>query len=101
MRKTKRVYSYQIDLVPDEEGGYTVIVPAVPGCISYGETVEEATRNAREAIVLHLENLAAHEQPIPGSHDSVPVYSTLVQVTPSNVRWKATRIAPQRSDQSS
>jgi predicted RNase H-like HicB family nuclease len=61
MRKAKKVYSYQIDLVPDEEGGNTVMVPALPGCISYGETVEKAAANAREAIALHLENLAAHK----------------------------------------
>ncbi|HUO05007.1 MAG TPA: type II toxin-antitoxin system HicB family antitoxin [Candidatus Binataceae bacterium] len=58
MRKT--VHAYQISLVPEDEGGYTVIVPSLPGCISYGRTVEEATANAREAIELHLENLKAH-----------------------------------------
>jgi len=56
----KKVRSYLIDLVPEEEGDYIVFVPALPGCISYGETAAEATRNAREAIELHLENLAAH-----------------------------------------
>ncbi len=56
----KKEHSYLVDLVPTDEGGYTVVVPALPGCISYGETVAEAARNAREAIELHLENLAAH-----------------------------------------
>jgi predicted RNase H-like HicB family nuclease len=65
MRKTKKEYSYQINLIPDEEGGYTVVVPLLPGCISYGGTIEEATANARAAVELHLENLAAHNQPIP------------------------------------
>ncbi len=60
MARAKRQSSYQIDLVPVMEGGYTVIVPALPGCVSYGETIQEATRNASEAIELHLENLAAH-----------------------------------------
>lgn len=52
---------YQINLVPEPEGGYTVLVPALSGCVSYGETIEEATRNAKEAIELHLECLAAHQ----------------------------------------
>jgi antitoxin HicB len=56
----KKIRSYLVDLVPEDDGGYTVVVPALPGCISYGETAVEATRNAREAIGLHLENLAAH-----------------------------------------
>lgn len=61
MAKSSKVHSYQIDLVPVDEGGYTVVVPALPGCISFGETPKEAARNAREAIELHLANLAAHK----------------------------------------
>jgi predicted RNase H-like HicB family nuclease len=38
-----------------DEGGYTVHVPALPGCISEGESLEEARRNVREAIELYLE----------------------------------------------
>ncbi len=45
----------QIVLKPSEEGGYTVIVPALPGCISEGDTKEEALKNIREAIELYLE----------------------------------------------
>lgn len=44
-----------IYLQPSEEGGYTVIVPSLPGCISEGETKEEAIKNIREAIELYLE----------------------------------------------
>jgi predicted RNase H-like HicB family nuclease len=45
----------KVVLEPSEEGGYTVTVPALPGCISEGETREEALRNIREAIELYLE----------------------------------------------
>lgn len=65
MPKQKKTLSYQISLVPEKEGGYTVLVPLLPGCVSYGQTIEEAVANAREAIELHLENLAAHKEPIP------------------------------------
>jgi len=85
MRKTRKGYSYQINLVPDPEGGYTVLVPSLPGCVSYGATVEEAIAHAREAIELHLENLAAHREPIPAGNESAPVFTTLVHVTPSHV----------------
>ncbi len=40
---------------PSEEGGYTVYVPSLPGCISEGDTKEEALSNIREAIELYLE----------------------------------------------
>ena len=44
-----------IVLEPSEEGGYTAYVPSLPGCISEGETADEATANLREAIELYLE----------------------------------------------
>jgi predicted RNase H-like HicB family nuclease len=48
----------KVVLEPSEEGGYTVFVPALPGCISEGDTKEEALRNIREAIELYLEPVA-------------------------------------------
>ena len=46
---------FNVVLEPAEEGGYTVYVPDLPGCISEGETVEEAMQNIREAMQLYLE----------------------------------------------
>ncbi len=45
----------QVILEPSEDGGYTALVPALPGCISEGDTREEALRNIEEAIRLYLE----------------------------------------------
>lgn len=45
----------KVVLEPSDEGGYTVYVPSLPGCISEGETAEEAMANIREAIELYLE----------------------------------------------
>ena len=42
-------------LEPSDDGGFTAIVPALPGCISEGNTREEAVENIREAIELYLE----------------------------------------------
>jgi predicted RNase H-like HicB family nuclease len=44
-------------LEPSDEGGYTVYVPSLPGCISQGDTKEEALANIREAIKLYLESV--------------------------------------------
>ena len=49
--------TFKIILEPSEDGGYTALVPALPGCISEGDTVEEALANIREAIELYLEPL--------------------------------------------
>ena len=45
----------QVVLEPSKEGGYTVYVPALPGCISEGDNVDEALENIQEAIELYLE----------------------------------------------
>ncbi len=56
---------YRILMRKEPEGGYTVTVPSLPGCITYGETIEEAIENAKEAIELYIESLAAHGEEIP------------------------------------
>jgi predicted RNase H-like HicB family nuclease len=45
----------RVILEPSEDGGYTAHVPSLPGCISEGDTREEALRNIREAVKLYLE----------------------------------------------
>ena len=47
----------KVILEPSEEGGYTVFVPSLPGCISEGDTKELALKNIQEAIELYLEPL--------------------------------------------
>jgi len=49
--------SYKLILRKEPEGGYTVIVPALPGCITYGEDVDDAITMAKEAIELYIEEL--------------------------------------------
>jgi predicted RNase H-like HicB family nuclease len=57
----------KVILEPSEEGGYTAIVPALPGCISEGNTKEEALANIREAIELYLEPVDDDLSLSPGS----------------------------------
>ncbi|MEO8393911.1 MAG: type II toxin-antitoxin system HicB family antitoxin [Chloroflexota bacterium] len=60
----------QVILIPDiESSGYTVTVPSLPGCISEGDTIDEATANIREAIDLFIEDMIADGEEVP---DDVP-----------------------------
>lgn len=59
------MYTYKIHLHKEPEGGYTVSVPALPGCITYGENIDEAIAMAKEAIELYLEELKDKGEPIP------------------------------------
>ena len=69
--------TYRVLLNKELEGGFTVLVPTLPGCITYGETMDEAIVNVKEAIELYLESLTAHGEPIP-SEDNTFEYSVSV-----------------------
>jgi len=56
----------RVVLEPSNEGGYTVYVPSLPGCISEGEDVDDALANIQEAIALYLEPAEGEIQPAPG-----------------------------------
>ena len=62
MRAAER--TYVVILVPAEEGGYVVGVPALPGCVTQGDTLTEALLMAEEGITLYLEALVEEGQPL-------------------------------------
>lgn len=51
----KRVVEYEVVLEPSDEGGYTVYVPSLKGCVSEGDTEEEALENIKDAIAIWLQ----------------------------------------------
>ncbi len=57
---------FKVVLDPSDEGGYTVYVPSLPGCISEGDSIDEAVKNIREAIALYLAPI--EEEPNPVDH---------------------------------
>jgi predicted RNase H-like HicB family nuclease len=59
------MYTYKIHLHKEDEGGFTVTVPALPGCVTYGENGDEAIDMAKEAIELYLEELKERGETIP------------------------------------
>jgi antitoxin HicB len=56
---------YLVHIEPAEEGGYVVSCPALPGCISQGETVEEALAMIKDAIAGYIASLKKHGDPVP------------------------------------
>ncbi len=58
-------HTYKIMLQKEPEGGYTVVVPALPGCITYGENEDEAITNSEDAIDIYIEELQSRGEPIP------------------------------------
>lgn len=60
-----RILTYRVLLTEEPEGGFTVSVPSLPGCVSYGETLEEGLAMVREAIEGYLSVLKDSGDPIP------------------------------------
>lgn len=56
---------FRVVFEPEPEGGFVVTCPALPGCVSEGETLEEAQANIQEAIVGYMESLRKHGEAIP------------------------------------
>jgi predicted RNase H-like HicB family nuclease len=66
LSQTRKVLLYQ-----DEDGYFIVEVPSLPGCVSQGETRDQALENIKEAISLHIEVLIERGQSVPGDHVEV------------------------------
>ena len=72
--RSKKV-KYRVLIEQDEDGVFVAEVPALPGCISQGNTRKEVLQNIQEAISAYLESLKAHNEPIPPS-----IYEEVVEV---------------------
>jgi antitoxin HicB len=64
-------YNYKILLTKEDEGGYMVTVPALAGCITQGDNIEEALAMAQEAIELYIEELQARGEKIPDNSNTL------------------------------
>jgi predicted RNase H-like HicB family nuclease len=60
-----REVTYTVHIEPAEEGGYVAYFPALPGCHTQGESLEEVIAMAKDVLELFLESLQAHGDPIP------------------------------------
>lgn len=66
-----KILKYDALFEAQKEGGYTVTVPSLPGCVSEGDTLKESKANIKEAIELYLEDLAIDGEKIPSDEKSV------------------------------
>ena len=95
-RDATKLLRYRAIFRPEPEGGFTVTVPSLPGCITYGENLAEAKIMGREAIELYLEDLQSRNESLPNdnddymadievvSPDQVPAHAWFADIKPSN-----------------
>ena len=77
MARVAKVLKYTAVFEPEDAGGYSVEIPALPGCVSQGETFEEALANIKEAAELYVEDLKESEIP----KEEKPIVVSPVEIT--------------------
>ena len=70
MTSSNQYLSLAVIFRPESEGGFTVTVPSLPGCITYGKNLTEANRMAEEAITLYLQDMIAEGEALPKDRSS-------------------------------
>lgn len=76
-KKVAKIFQYTAVFEPEKTGGYSVTIPVLPGCISQGETFEEALANIKEAAELYLEDLKNSE---------IPQETSPIVISPINIQ---------------
>ena len=74
-----KTLNYNVIFRPELEGGFTAFVPALPGCVSYGRTLNEAKKMAQDAIAGYITSLQKHKQPIPNDSNSFIALLSVVE----------------------
>jgi len=66
---------FNVIFKPEPEGGFTVLVPSLPGCVTYGKNLKEAKKMAADAIIAYLTSLKKHGDAIPSDDSDVLISS--------------------------
>jgi predicted RNase H-like HicB family nuclease len=72
-----RIFNYRVILKKEQDSGHTAMVPALPGCITYGKNLEQAMAMVKEAIELYLESLTSHHEPIPNEESTLEYMASI------------------------
>ncbi len=80
----KKVFRFNVIFRPEPEGGFTTIVPSLPGCVTYGKDLKEAKKMATDAIQGYIISLKKHQGLIPSDEENflttievkrIPIYA--------------------------
>lgn len=66
-----KLLKYNVIFSPEPEGGFTAVVPSLPGCVTYGKNIEEAQKMAKQAIKVYIDSLKKHNEKIPTDENSL------------------------------
>ncbi len=75
---SQKILKYTAIFEPAEEGGYVVIVPALPGCVTEGNSLEEAVEMVKDAISVYIASLKKHNEIVP--EEKGPSFMTTIDI---------------------
>lgn len=81
-----KVLQYNVFFRPEPEGGFTAVVPSLPGCITYGKDLKEAKKMAMDAIRGYIASLKKHKELVPTDEES---FVSLVSISGARKRAPA------------
>lgn len=87
-----KIHQYTIVLEPCEEGGFTVTVPALPGCITEGNDFKQAIDNIKEAIEGYLISLLKHNEPIPNENERLVTTAINIKLPSRHRQLQSTKV---------
>lgn len=77
--KFMRTYTFRIIIEPDEKNTFHGYVPSLPGCHTWGKTIEETKKNLKEAIKCHLQGLLKDGEVIPREENTLELIQTFTE----------------------
>lgn len=77
----EKILHYNLIFKPEPEGGFTVIVPSLPGCVTYGKNLKEAKNMAQDVIAGYLKSLQRHKESIPSDAEN---FITTIDISMKN-----------------
>lgn len=89
-----KLYTFRVIIEPDGNNTFHGFVPILPGCHTWGESIEKTKRNLREAIQCHVEGLLMDGEPIPQEGDTFELIQTFTEsdFTPKQQRARAAKV---------
>lgn len=79
-----KIRHYNVIFYPEPEGGFTAVVPTLPGCVSYGHDLVEAKKMIKDAMEGYIISLKKHKEPVPSDEDAVTSFIDIWEHTSTN-----------------
>lgn len=89
-----KIRHYNVIFHPEPEGGFTAVVPTLPGCVSYGHDLVEAKKMIKDAMEGYITSLKKHNEPVPSDEDAVTSFIDIQEIPSTEYAKDARTLTP-------